>query len=53
VIAAMTSALTFDPGDQQLGNEVPIGNWRGVIKQNSTNGDIAQMWCARTWIDAL
>jgi hypothetical protein len=39
VIAAMTFALAFEPSDQRLGDEVPIGNWRGIIKQDSTNGD--------------
>jgi hypothetical protein len=51
VIAAMTSALAFDPVGQRLGEEVPIGNWRGIIKQNSKDGDTVQMWCARTWIE--
>jgi hypothetical protein len=52
VIAAMTSALAFDPSDPRLSDEVHIGNWRG-IKQNPTNDDTVQLWCARIWIDAL
>jgi hypothetical protein len=32
--------------------EVPIGNWRGIIKQNVVRDDnTVQMWCARTWIE--
>jgi hypothetical protein len=51
VIAAMASALIFDPSECCPGDEVRIGNWRGVIKQRTTpQGDI-QMWCARTWIE--
>jgi len=52
VVMAMTSALAFDPpGDACLGDEVRVGNWRGIIKQNSTSDGEVRMWCARTWIE--
>jgi hypothetical protein len=47
VIMAMTDALVFDPADCHLGDEVRVGNWRGIIKQNSTVDGEVQMWCAR------
>jgi hypothetical protein len=48
---AMTDALVFDPAECRLGDEVRVGNWRGIIKQNSTVDGEVQMWCARTWIE--
>ena len=48
---AMASALAFNPAECSLGDDVPIGNWRGVIKQRTTNQGVIQMWCARTWIE--
>jgi hypothetical protein len=36
VITAMTDALVLDHADCYLGDEVRVGNWRGIIKQNST-----------------
>jgi hypothetical protein len=50
MIMAMTDALVFDPAECRLGDEVRVGNWRGIIKQNSTADGQVQMWCARTWI---
>jgi hypothetical protein len=50
-IMAMTDALVFDPGERCLGDEVRVGNWRGIVKQNSTVDGEVQMWCARTWIE--
>jgi hypothetical protein len=51
VVMAMTDALVFDPAECRLGDEVRVGNWRGIIKQNSTADGLVQMWCARTWIE--
>jgi hypothetical protein len=51
VIAAMASALVFDPAECRLGEEVPVGNWRGIVKQREKGSDTVQMWCARTWLN--
>jgi hypothetical protein len=48
---AMTDALVFYPAECRLGDEVRVGNWGGIIKQNTVGDDTVQMWCARTWIE--
>jgi hypothetical protein len=48
---AMTDALVFDPAECRLGDEVRVGNWRGIIKQHAITAGEIQVWCARTWIE--
>ena len=52
VIEAMTKALTIDPKDHKVGDDVVVSNsgWRGTILRRSVgDNDWVQLWNARTW----
>ena len=50
VIGAMIKALTVEPKNHQIGEDVPVGSWRGTIKSRDVGEDQLLVWCARTWI---
>ena len=50
VIHALTGAPALDPKGHAIGEEVPIGGWRGLIQYRPVHDDRLLLLCARTWI---
>jgi len=49
LIGAITLALNVEPKQHELGEDVSVGNWRGLIKRAPVGDDHILVWCARTF----